>query len=54
MLRGLLPETARKQRLIAQAQIASGQRVLDLGAGTGTLTIILKQAYPGVEVTGLR
>jgi len=53
VLRRMLPEAALKQRLIAQAQIAAGQHVLDLGAGTGTLTIMLKQAYPGAEVTGL-
>ncbi len=53
VLRRMLPEAALKQRLIAQAQIAAGQRVLDLGAGTGTLTIMVKQSCPGAEVVGL-
>ena len=53
VLRRMLPEAALKQRLIAQAQIAAGQRVLDLGAGTGTLTIMAKQAYPAADVVGL-
>lgn len=42
-----------KRRLIEQAQIRSGQRVLDLGCGTGTLTIMVKQAHPDSEVIGL-
>jgi ubiquinone/menaquinone biosynthesis C-methylase UbiE len=53
VLRRMLPEAALKQRLIAQAQIAAGQHVLDLGAGTGTLTIMVKQAYPAADVVGL-
>lgn len=53
VLRRMLPEAALKQRLIAQAQIAAGQRVLDLGAGTGTLTVMVKQSCPGAEVVGL-
>jgi len=53
VLRWLMPEMALKQRLISQAQIAAGQRVLDLGAGTGTLTIMVKEAYPDAEVVGL-
>jgi ubiquinone/menaquinone biosynthesis C-methylase UbiE len=52
-LRRMLPEVALKQQLIAQAQIAAGQRVLDLGAGTGTLTIMVKQAQPDADVVGL-
>ena len=42
-----------KQRLIEQAQIQPGQHVLDLGCGTGTLAILVKQAHPKAEVTGL-
>lgn len=42
-----------KGRLIQQAQIRPGQHVLDLGCGTGTLTLMIKQAYLNSEVTGL-
>jgi ubiquinone/menaquinone biosynthesis C-methylase UbiE len=42
-----------KGRLIDQAKIRSGQRVLDLGCGTGTLTIMIKQAHPDSVVIGL-
>jgi ubiquinone/menaquinone biosynthesis C-methylase UbiE len=42
-----------KKRLIDQARIQPGQHVLDLGCGTGTLAIMVKQAEPKAEVTGL-
>lgn len=42
-----------KQRLIALAGIESGHEVLDIGCGTGTLAILIKQTCPGAEVTGL-
>lgn len=53
LLRWLMPESELKRRLIAQAQIERGQRVLDLGSGTGTLTILIKQTHPDSEVVGL-
>jgi ubiquinone/menaquinone biosynthesis C-methylase UbiE len=51
VLRRMMPEVALKQRLIAQARIAAGQRVLDLG--TGTLTVMIKQACRDADVAGL-
>ena len=42
-----------KGRLVQQAKIRSGRRVLDLGCGTGTLTIMIKKAHPDSEVIGL-
>jgi len=42
-----------KSRLIEQAQIQPGMRVMDLGCGTGTLAIMAKRAQPNAEVVGL-
>ncbi|MGH2618956.1 MAG: class I SAM-dependent methyltransferase [Anaerolineales bacterium] len=42
-----------KRQLIRQAQIKPGHRVLDLGCGTGTLTILAKLTYPNSKVVGL-
>lgn len=42
-----------KRDLIAQANIRAGQSVLDLGCGTGTLTILIKQTHPDARVVGL-
>jgi ubiquinone/menaquinone biosynthesis C-methylase UbiE len=42
-----------KSDLICLAQIKPGMRVLDLGCGTATLTIKIKQAFPEAEVVGL-
>jgi ubiquinone/menaquinone biosynthesis C-methylase UbiE len=42
-----------KRRVIERAAIADGERVLDVGCGTGTLAIAAARAAPGVHVTGL-
>ena len=42
-----------KEELVRQAGVSPGDRVLDLGCGTATLTILVKGACPGAEVTGL-
>jgi ubiquinone/menaquinone biosynthesis C-methylase UbiE len=42
-----------RRRLLQQANIQPGQRVLDLGCGTGLLTRMPKQSIPNAQVTGL-
>ena len=49
----LLRDTVFKRRLVEQTRIAPGQRVLDLGCGTATLTILIKRRHPDAEVVGI-
>ena len=40
------------QRLIGQAELADGHRVLEIGCGTGNLTIRAKRTHPSIDVVG--
>jgi ubiquinone/menaquinone biosynthesis C-methylase UbiE len=51
--RWVMREDQFKRHLIRQAQIEPGHRVLDLGCGTATLTILIKRTHPLAEVVGL-
>ncbi len=53
VVRATTRERAVKQALIAQANPAAGQRILDLACGTGTLAIWIKQHCPQASVTGI-
>lgn len=45
-------EEARRQ-LLQQAQLRSGYKVLDIGCGTGTLAVLIRQLHQDVAVTGI-
>jgi ubiquinone/menaquinone biosynthesis C-methylase UbiE len=53
LLRWVMREDTFKRRLIEQARIEPGHRVLDLGCGTATLTILVKRLYPNADVFGI-
>lgn len=42
-----------KKALVEHARIRANHRVLDLACGTGTLTILLKEAVPEAEIIGV-
>jgi ubiquinone/menaquinone biosynthesis C-methylase UbiE len=46
-------DRAIKRRVLSHAAIAEGERVLDIGCGTGTLAVAAARAASGVSVTGL-
>jgi ubiquinone/menaquinone biosynthesis C-methylase UbiE len=50
LLARTMREVALKRRLIAQAALEPGMRVLDLGCGTATLSVLIKQTHPDVDI----
>jgi ubiquinone/menaquinone biosynthesis C-methylase UbiE len=53
VLKWVMREDRFKRELVRQAQIQRGHHILDLGCGTGTLTILIKKLHPDSEVVGL-
>jgi SAM-dependent methyltransferase len=41
------------QQLVDQTDLHPGQRVLEIGCGTGNVTVLVKRLHPQVEVVGL-
>ena len=50
LIRLTVRERRFKRRLLAEAALRPGFRVLDLGCGTGTLAVMAKRAEPGATV----
>jgi len=53
LLKRIMQEETFKLKLIGYANIQPGMKILDLGCGTGTLTLMIKRAHPDATVTGL-
>ena len=53
MARLVMRERHLKGRVIDLAQLAPGQRLLDLGCGTGTLVLMARRRHPGATVIGV-
>ena len=53
LIRRFMREDMLRDRLVLEADILPGMRVLDLGCGTGTLAVLTKQSHVMAQVYGL-
>jgi SAM-dependent methyltransferase len=53
LMRWTMPESRFKRQLVVDANIQSHARVLDLGCGTATLTLLIKSIHPNATVIGI-
>jgi ubiquinone/menaquinone biosynthesis C-methylase UbiE len=53
LVEGPMSALRMRRDLLAQAGDLNGKRVLDVGCGTGTLDILVKQKYPACDAVGL-
>lgn len=53
VIRWTMPELRIKRQLIRQLQIRKNYRVLDLGCGTATLTLLIKKTHSDASIAGI-
>lgn len=53
LIHTFLPEDKFKTALLRQVKLQSGQKILDFGIGTATLSIMAQKQYPGVDINGI-